>query len=116
MKFVPNFKILGQVVPEKSLMKISIFIILEREKEKVKQKKNAKLSLNTLVLFSVIQLVILILYIKFEDSSTHRCLADMMENFTGKKEKWTNKGTDKQYITDSLLHCTSCHTQPLYQI
>ena len=24
--FVPNFKILGQVVPEKSLMKISIFI------------------------------------------------------------------------------------------
>ena len=37
MKFVPNFKILGQVVPEKSLTKISIFIILEREKEKVKK-------------------------------------------------------------------------------
>ena len=27
--FVPNFKILGQVVPEKSLTKISIFISLE---------------------------------------------------------------------------------------
>ena len=41
MKFVPNFKIhvLGQVVPEKSLTKISIFIILEREKEKVKNRK-----------------------------------------------------------------------------
>ena len=73
MKFVPNFKILGQVVPEKSLTKISIFIILEREKEKVKNRKSAKINLNTLVLFSVIQLVILILYIKFEDSSTHRC-------------------------------------------
>ena len=39
MKFVPNFKILGQVIPEKSLTKISIFIILEREKEKVKKKR-----------------------------------------------------------------------------
>ena len=37
--FVPNFKILGQVVPEKFLTKISIFIILEREKEKVKNRK-----------------------------------------------------------------------------
>ena len=27
MRFVPNFKILGQVVNEKSLTKISIFII-----------------------------------------------------------------------------------------
>ena len=27
--FVPNFKILGQVIPEKSLTKISIFITLE---------------------------------------------------------------------------------------
>ena len=65
MKFVPNFKILGQEIPEKSLTKISIFIILERE--------IAKTNLSTLVLFSVIQLVFLILYIKFEDSSTHRC-------------------------------------------
>ena len=40
MKCVPNFKILGQVVPEKSLTKISIFIILEREKEKVNQRTN----------------------------------------------------------------------------
>ena len=27
----------------------------------------------------------------------------MMENFIGKKEKWTIKGTDKQYVADSLL-------------
>ena len=40
--FVPNFKILGQVVPEKSLTKISIFITLERlKKEKIeKEGKN----------------------------------------------------------------------------
>ena len=38
--FIPNFKILGQVVPEKSLTKISIFI-MEIEKGKIeKEGKN----------------------------------------------------------------------------
>ena len=65
---LPSFKILRQVVPEKSLTKISIFIILKCEIEKSeKWKKNAKINLSTLVSFSVIQLVALILYIKFED-------------------------------------------------
>ena len=75
MKFVPNFKILGQVVLEKSLTKISIFIILEREKEKEKKiEKECKNKSQHLGVFSsVMQLVILILYIKFEDSNTHRC-------------------------------------------
>ena len=37
--------------------------------------------------------------------------ADMMETFIGKKEKWTNKGTDdKPYVADSLILSTSCHT------
>ena len=29
---------------------------------------------------------------------------------TGKKEKLTNKGTDKPYVTDSLINSTTCHT------
>ena len=33
------------------------------------------------------------------------------ENFVTEKEKWTNKGTDKQYVADSLLHSTTCHYQ-----
>ena len=32
-----------------------------------------------------------------------------MEIFLGRKEKRTNKGTDKQYVADSL-HSTTCHT------
>ena len=40
----------------------------------------------------------------------------MMEDLIGKEENWTNKGTDKQYVADSLLHSTTCHIQPLYQI
>ena len=34
----------------------------------------------------------------------------------GEKEKWTNKGNDKQQKADSLLHNTTSHTQHLYQI
>ena len=51
----------------------------------------------------MIHLLVLIVYTKFEDSGTR---TDMMENFIGKKEKWTNKGTDKQYVADSLIHNT----------
>ena len=54
--FVPNFMILGQVVPEKSLTEI----------------------------------------------------------FVREKEKWINKGTDKQYVADSLLHSTTCHYQVFF--
>ena len=34
----------------------------------------------------------------------------MMEKFIGKKEKWTNKRTDKPYVANSLIHSTTCHT------
>ena len=34
----------------------------------------------------------------------------------GEKEKWTNKGTDKQYVAVLFLHNTTHHYQALYQI
>ena len=34
----------------------------------------------------------------------------MIEKFTGKEEKLTNKGTDKPYVPDSLIHSMTCHT------
>ena len=50
-----------------------------------------------------VQLVISDVYTEYQ--------ADMMETFIGKKEKWTNKGTDdKPYVADSLILSTSCHT------
>ena len=68
---VPNFKILGQAVPEKSLTKFSIFITLERlKKEKIE--KEGKINLSTLVLFSVMHLDVLLLYTKFKDSDSNR--------------------------------------------
>ena len=60
--FVPNFRILTQVVAEKSLTKKSLQISI------------------------------------------------------GEKEKWTNKGTDKQCVAVLLLHNTTHHYQALYQI
>ena len=36
------------------------------------------------------------------------------ERFVREKEKWTHKGTDKQYVADSLTHSTTCHYQALY--
>ena len=70
--FVPNLKILCQVVPEKPLTKISLFITLECEIEKRKNRKHfAKINLSTLMLFTVIHLVVLIVYAKFEDCRTH---------------------------------------------
>ena len=38
------------------------------------------------------------------------------EIFIGEKEKWTNKGNDKQEEDDSLLHNTTTYTQYLHQI
>ena len=38
------------------------------------------------------------------------------ENLLGEKEKWINKGNNKQQHPDSLLHNKISHTQHLYQI
>ena len=38
------------------------------------------------------------------------------KSFIGEKEKWTNKGNDKQQHADSLFYNTTSHTQHFYQI
>ena len=53
---------------------------------------------------------------KFEDSGCNRTENSVTKCFIGEKEKWTNKGNDKQQHADSLLHNTTSHTQHLYQI
>ena len=63
--FVPNFKILGTVVPEKSLTQISLCITLEGEMEK--WKKMVKINLSVLVFCPTIYLATLKVYKKFED-------------------------------------------------
>ena len=38
------------------------------------------------------------------------------KNFTGEKEKWTNKGNDKLEEAESLLHDTSSHTHSSHRL
>ena len=40
----------------------------------------------------------------------------MTEISIREKEKWINKGTDKQEMADSFLHNTTYHNKCLYQI
>ena len=63
--FIPNFKILGQVVPEKVLTKN----IGVRDRKTENRKRRQKINLGILVLFRV---KLFIVYRKFEDCSTHR--------------------------------------------
>ena len=86
-----------------------------RDRTKGKLKKKAKINLSILVLFSVIHLVVLIVYTKFKDPVQKEAEKSVIENFVREKEKWTNKGTDKQNMADSLIYSTTVHYQALYQ-
>ena len=63
-----------------------------RERKEGKIKKKVKIKLSTLVLFTVIYLVVLIEYTKFEDCSTHRYGADKMAKLLERKKNGQIKG------------------------
>ena len=45
-----------------------------------------------------------------------RAFKFVTKNFTGEKEKWTNKGNDKPEEAESLLHDTSSHTHSSHRL
>ena len=64
-----------------------------------------------------IQLITIKLCTKFQNPNPSSCWEIFDEDFSiGEKEKWTNKGTDKQCVAVLLLHNTTHHYQALYQI
>ena len=65
-----------------------------RERKDGKIKKKAKIKLSTLVFFTVIYmyLVVLIVYTKFEDCSTHRYRADKIAKLLERKKNGQIKG------------------------
>ena len=87
-KFVPNFKILGTVVPEKSPTQIFLCITLELEMEK--WKKKAKFNHRILVFFPKIYLASQKVYTKFEDSGCKRSW-----EFCDEKLYWRERKMDK---------------------
>ena len=90
--FVPNFKLLKQfLIIFDENFHIHCIGLRDRKKEKI-EKEGKKINLCTLVLFTVIHLVVPIVYIKFEDCSTYRCLADQMEKMLERKKNGQIKG------------------------
>ena len=60
-----------------------------------------------------VQLLISDVCTKFQNSRSSSSGEIFDENFqknVGKKEKRTNKGTDKPYVADSFIHSKTCHT------
>ena len=76
----------------------------------------AKMSLSIFIFIYTIHLAYLKVYTKFENAGSNRSREISTEIFIGEKEKWINKGTDKQYVAVLLLHNTTNHYQALYQI
>ena len=72
------------------------------------------------ILSYTVQLVILNVCTKFQNSSCSGSWEIFDKNLIGekleRKKNWTNKGNDKLEQADSLLHCTTSHTQRFYQI
>ena len=73
-------------------------------------KKKVKINHRILVFFLTLYLAPLKVYTKFEDSGCNTSWEFCDEMFIGEKDKWTNKGNDKQQHADSLLHNKSYPT------
>ena len=56
------------------------------------------------------------MYTKFEDSGSNNRWEICDGFFRRKKEKWMNKGNDKQENADSVLHNKTSQTQYLYKL
>ena len=105
--YLPNFKIVSQVVPEKSVTGCFPIHYKGVSDGKSKDKKKA--------------LAYLCSYIQYTWSSC-RCIQNLKklaqlgaeksvtQFFSERKKNGQNRVTDKQYVADSLIHITSCHT------
>ena len=85
-------------------------------KEKKKWKKKDKINLSILVFCPIIYLASLKVYTKLKTLALIGVEKSVTGNLIGEKEKWTNKGNDKQEVADSLLHNTTGHNQHWYRI
>ena len=72
--FVSDFKILSQVVPEKSLMEnFPMHYIGVKDGKNIKWKKSAKIKISILIFLYTIYFATLKVHTKFEDPGSNRC-------------------------------------------
>ena len=72
--FVPNFRVLTQVVAEKSLTEKNVHMYYIREKEGKNEnlKKEGKLKISILISIYTVHFAILKMYTKFENTGSNR--------------------------------------------
>ena len=90
---------------------------------KLERKKNGEIkeqiSSSSLIPVYVIHLPIVHVCTKFQSSRPHSSREKCDKNFSvenGEKDKWRNKGTNKQQQPDSSIHDTSAHCPRVYQV
>ena len=114
---VPSFNHLGLTVPEKNVTKNFNVWKLERKKsEEIK----GRISSTSLISVNTIHLPTVHVCTKFQSSRPHSSWEKCDERFQcskiGEKEKWRNKGTNRQQQPDSGIHDTSVHCPHVDQV
>ena len=74
------------------------------------------MSFSIFIFIYTIHLAYLKVYTIFENTGSNMSREICDRILIGEKEKWINKGTDKQCVAVLLLHNTTYHYQALYQI
>ena len=98
LSYVPSFRTLSQVVAEKSSTEKSVHNVLYRsDRRKIENvKKEGKMWISILIFIYTIHFAYLKVYTTFETLAPIGTEKSVTVIFIGQKEKWTNKGTDKQ--------------------
>ena len=114
---VPSFNLLGLTVPENSATKKFKVWKLVRKKN---QEINGWICSGSLIPVQDIHLPTVYVYTKFQSSRPHSSWEKCHEKFQclkiGEKEKWRNRGMNKQQKPDSGIHHTSAHCPCVYQV
>ena len=87
--FVPNFRILSQVVAEKSLTEKCLYVLYksDRRKKNEKLKKEGKMKISILIFIYTIHFAYLKVYTKFGNTGSNRSREICERNFHWRERK-----------------------------
>ena len=109
LRFVPNFRILSQVVAEKTLTEKNVHLYKKATEGKTEKfKKEGKIRISIFILIYTIHFAYLKVYTKFEN----RALSQVVTEKSLTEKKFTDKQTDRQ--TDNIITEKAKTIYPLY--
>ena len=93
-----------------------MYYLRVKEGKNEKLKKEGKMRISILISIYTVHLPTWRCTQNFKTLALIGAEKSVTEISIGEKEKWTNKGTDKQYVAVFFLHNTTHHYKALYQI